>query len=64
MVCFVIMSNFYTILVGAPVIKGPLSQSVNDDFWEIVKVMCRKKVGSGIELHVKSQKERYVSVYV
>ena len=47
-----------------PVIKGPLSQRVNDDFREIVEVTCRKKVGSGAELYVKSQKGRYASMRV
>ena len=56
--------TFYTILVGTPEIKEPLSEHVNDDFWEIVKVNCRKKVGSGVELYVKSQKGRYASVCV
>ena len=56
--------TFYIILVGTPVIKGPLSQRVNDDFWEIVEVTYRKKVGSGVELYVKSQKGRYASVCV
>ena len=55
---------FYTILVGTPVIKEPLSERVNDDFREIVEVMCRNKVGSGVELYVKSQKGRYASVCV
>ena len=32
MVCFVVMSNFFTILVGMPVIKEPLSEHANDDF--------------------------------
>ena len=64
MVCFVVVSNFYTILVGTPVIKGPLSQHVDDDFREIVEVTCRKKIVSGVELYVKSQKGRYASVYV
>ena len=49
--------TFYTILVGMPVIKEPLSELVNDDFREIMEVTCRKKVGSGVELYVKSQKE-------
>ena len=55
---------FNTILVGMPAIKEPLSECVNDDFWEIVEVTCRKKVGSGVELYVKSQKGRYASVCV
>ena len=56
--------TFYTILVGTPVIKEPLSERVNDDFWEIVEVTCRKKVGSGVELYIKSQKGRYASMCV
>ena len=45
-------------------IKEPLSERVNDDFWEIVEVTCRKKVGSGFELYVKSQKGRYANMCV
>ena len=56
--------KLFTILVGTPVIKEPLSKHVNDDVWEIVEVTCRKKVGSGVELYVKSQKGRYASVCV
>ena len=47
-----------------PLIKESLSERVNDDVWEIVEVVCRKKVGSGVKLYVKSQKGRYVSVCV
>ena len=47
-----------------PVIKEPLSEHVKDDVWKIVEVTCRKMVGSGVELYVKSQKGRYASVCV
>ena len=56
--------TFHTILIGTPVIKEPLSERVKDDVWTIVEVTCRKMVGSGVELYVKSQKGRYASVCV
>ena len=56
--------TFHTILIGMPVIKEPLSERVKDDVWKIVEVTCRKMVGSGVELYVKSQKGRYASMCV
>ena len=56
--------TFHTILIGTPVIKEPLSERVKDDVWKIVEVTCRKMVGLGVELYVKSQKGRYASVCV
>ena len=36
-----------------PLIKEPLSEHVNDDFWEIVEVTCRNKVGFKYQVNNK-----------
>ena len=57
MVCFVVVSNFLYNSCRNACNKKPLSERVNDDFWEIVEVTCTRKVVSGVELYVKSHKE-------
>ena len=43
-----------------PLIKELLSKRVNDNFWEVVEVTCRKKIGSGVELYVKRKVCKHV----
>ena len=54
MVSFVIVSviflQFLYKCLMLSLIKESLSECVNDDFWEIVEVTCKKKVESGVEL--------------
>ena len=64
MVSFVVVSNFSYYSYRNACNKEPLSERVKDDVWKIVEVTCRKMVGSGVELYVKSQKGRYASVCV